>query len=197
MTSNQEDLDDFYDKCERIISSKTLSIAPSLCYYPLGWKLNAWHEFVDRSIHKHLPEIPQYDHLLDPHQGSTKALGAGGHKMIEGTPKASQSSQITVTDLGSPLKDKSTGRGKDLEKGKGASQVISTSQIALEFNEKGGSLTQTTRARARSGTPDSDLEQSPAKRTKTDTLSVRGSTSRSTNVPATKKGGTRGRDNID
>ena len=88
MASNPEEADDFYDKCERIISSRTQSIAPSLCYFPCGWKLNAWQEFVDPSICKHLPEIPQYEHLLDPHQGSTKATGAGVNRAIDDTAKS-------------------------------------------------------------------------------------------------------------
>ena len=196
MASNPEEADDFYDKCERIISSRTQSIAPSLCYFPCGWKLNAWQEFVDPSICKHLPEIPQYEHLLDPHQGSTKATGAGVNRAIDDTAKSTQNSQLSVMDLTSPTKDVWTGRGKDVDNGRGVSQFLTTTQIAREFSGNGGAVTQANRARARKGVIDSDVEESPPKRLRIDTGASRASANPS--VPATsKRAGAKGRETFD
>ena len=86
------DMDEFYEDCVRIIASRTQTMVPSLCYYPLGWRLDGWHDFVNDEMKENLPAIPQLDHLLDPYQGATKAVKAGRNR--EGTPDPSQSSQV-------------------------------------------------------------------------------------------------------
>src|SRR2546423_11294151 len=97
------DIDEFYDECVQIIASRTQTIMPKLCYYPLGWKLDAWHEFVDNDMKENLPAIPQLDHLLDPYQGSTKAVKAGHNR--ETSPRPTQLSQMSWTGLISPSQD--------------------------------------------------------------------------------------------
>lgn len=93
-------MEKFYQKCAEIIASRTQRMAARLCYYPLGWRLDTWHDFIDDDMKENLPEVPQLDHLLDPYQGATKAVKAGVNR--EDTSRASQSSQLS----GRTLEDK-------------------------------------------------------------------------------------------
>jgi hypothetical protein len=95
------DMDGFYQECSTFIASKTELIGPSLCYYPLGWKLDAWQDFVDKKLYPHLPTVPQFDSLEDPYQGVSRATQKGVTKGIETT-----TPQVTQQKSSQPAKNK-------------------------------------------------------------------------------------------
>ena len=83
-----------------MIALRTQTRDTGLCYYPVGWHLNAWHRLVDEEVKGHLPPIPVFDHLDDPYQGMAKAnqhtIGSEEPRVIplssESVPESSEQS---------------------------------------------------------------------------------------------------------
>jgi hypothetical protein len=144
-------MDEFNEKCVKIVSAKTETTGPSLCYYPLGWKLDAWYRYVEDSIKQQLPAIPQFDNLSDPYQGCTKA--GGGPKGSKGTAKSSQGVTTTPrSEMDSPLKENNkAARRRKRKRDQGQVEeplervdqpTITSSMVEMEFGSQRGAVTQ-------------------------------------------------------